>query len=372
MLPGIVMLTMAACSSDDSAANMTDSLYIVSWNAQTMFDGKDDGTEYSDYRLESGWTEEKYRARLTSFAGAVTGAVKNAAGGIPGILAMIEIENARVLEDIAAMPGMDYPWTFFAAAPGSSLGVALMSRFPIIDAKTHSAYSEGNASPRPAAEVWIDVNGKKLALFICHWKSKLGGGRETELTRRAEASVIARRLAEIDGGGEETPVIIMGDLNENWDEFFRTGYPCALMPGTETAAELLHKRSPGVRPGFQDFLVLSGNRPPSGPDGFDGPALFSPWIDAPSREEAPPPAQEDVSIDSSPVGSFHYKDQWETIDHFLLNGAASSGTSWRFAEFRVMSGAPFTNAAGAPAAYVPRTGSGLSDHLPVYIRLEKL
>ena len=371
MLTGLVTLIAAACSSG-SPADMTDSLGIVSWNAQTMFDGKDDGTEYSDYRLESGWTEEKYRARLTALAGAVTGAVKDAAGGIPGILALVEVENARVIEDLAAMPGMDYAWTFFAAAPGSSLGVALMSRFPIIDAKTHSAYSEGNASPRPAAEVWVDVNGTKLALFICHWKSKLGGGRETELTRRAEASVVARRLAELDGGGEETPVVIMGDLNENWDEFFRTGYPCALMPDAEAAAALLKKRAPGVRPGFQDFLLLSGKRPPSGSDGFDGPALFSPWMDAPSGEELPEPAQEESSADSSPAGSFHYKDQWETIDHFLLNGAASSGTSWRFAEFRVMSGAPFTNAAGAPAAYIPRTGSGLSDHLPVYIRLEKL
>ena len=220
-----------------------------------------------------------------------------------------------------------------------------------MDARTHSA-NFGKAAPRPIAELWIDAGGETLVLMVCHWKSKLGGEKETEVVRRSEAALVARRLGEIGTAHPGIPVAVLGDLNENHDEFFRMGYPCALMPDSGGVETLAGKSG---RPGFQDFLVLSASIPPKAENfGLPDAVLYSPWLIGENE------------------GSYYYKNRWETIDHVLLNGAAFDGEGWNFASFRAVREPPFTGTSGAPAVYVPRTGNGLSDHLPLVMRLEKL
>jgi endonuclease/exonuclease/phosphatase family metal-dependent hydrolase len=351
MTAEIITAALTGCSIEKPAES-ADTVVIASWNAQALFDGKDSGKEYAEYRASSGWTEEKYRARVTGIAGAVKTLESDnsgtAAGKTPDIIALIEIENEKVMEDIAA--AANYHWTFFAASPGAALGLGLISRFPILNTKTHSAHFDGTEAPRPVAEIWVDAEDKTLVLMVCHWKSKLGGDRETEPARKAEAAIIARRLLEIQAADAGIPVIVMGDLNENADEFSRTGYACALMPDSEEAAECIREAGGSARPGFQDFLVLSGNRPPRTDylDGINAAAvLYSPWTE------------------ETGSGSYYYNERWETIDHFLFNGAAFDENGWDFAEFRVAEDYPFSGENGFPNAYVPWTGNGLSDHLPL-------
>jgi endonuclease/exonuclease/phosphatase family metal-dependent hydrolase len=348
-----VIAVLAGCSNAASEPETTDSVVLVSWNVQALFDGKDNGREYAEYRTSSGWTEEKYRARITGIADAVktlgdSGGIAEHKSRAPDIIAFIEIENERIMEDIAA--AANYHWTFFASSPGAALGLGLVSRFPILNTKTHSAHFEGTEIPRPVAEIWVDAEGRTLVLMVCHWKSKLGGDRETEAARKAEAAIIARRLSEIQAADAGIPVIVMGDLNENADEFARAGYTCALMPDNEEAAECIREAGSGARPGFQDFLVISGNRPPRTDylDGVNAAAvLYSPWTE------------------ETGSGSYYYNEQWETIDHFLFNGAAFDKSGWDFAGFRAVGDYPFSGENGLPNAYVPWTGNGLSDHLPL-------
>jgi predicted extracellular nuclease len=347
---GFVLAALVSCSPNPEQE--TNSISIASWNVQALFDGNDEGKEYGEYSAEQGWTEEKYRSRFNALADAVKNMCADSGEGSsqPDILALIEIENEAVIGELAV--SLNYGWTFFAAAPGAALGIGLLSRFPVVDARTHSANFGGKAAPRPIAELWIDAGGETLALMVCHWKSKLGGGKETEAIRRSEAALVARRLGEIGAAHPGIPVAVIGDLNENHDEFFRTGYPCALMPAG-SAAEIRVGKS--ARPGFQDFLVLGASLPPGAENsGLPDMVLYSPWL---SRENE---------------GSYYYKDRWETIDHILLNGAAFDRDGWNFASFHAVREPPFTGASGTPAAYVPRTGNGLSDHLPLVTYLEKL
>jgi endonuclease/exonuclease/phosphatase family metal-dependent hydrolase len=359
IMAAIITVALTGCSIEEP--KITDSVVLVSWNVQALFDGTDSGKEYAEYRASSGWTGEKYLARINS----ITEALKTLGGGnsgtaankAPDIIALVEIENEKVMEDIAA--AASYHWTFFASSPGAALGLGLISRFPIVDTKTHSAYFEGAEAPRPVAEIWVDAEGKTLVLMVCHWKSKLGGNRETEAARKSEAAIIARRLLEIQAADTGIPVIVAGDLNENADEFFRAGYACALMPDSGETAEYIREAGNSARPGFQDFLVLSVNRPPRTDylDGVNAAAvLYSPWM-------------EETDITETGSGSYYYNGQWETIDHFLFSGAAFDGDGWDFAEFRVAGIYPFSGGDGTPNAYVPWTGNGLSDHLPLLARL---
>jgi hypothetical protein len=152
----------------------------------------------------------------------------------------------------------------------------------------------------------------------------------------------------------------MGDLNETHDEFSRRQYLCALLPDEIEAAALALKTAAigyqaAKSSGFtntQDFLVLSREKPPV--TGFfpgEIQALYSPWEEEPEK------------------GSYFFRGEWETIDHFLLSQGLFSGSGWEYDGFRVLNQAPFTGPDGTPDSYVPRSGRGLSDHLPLLLYL---
>jgi endonuclease/exonuclease/phosphatase family metal-dependent hydrolase len=345
-------------------AEQVETITIMTWNIQALFDGQETGTEYDDYLNSTGWSEEKYQARLTSLGKGISGLK----GGAPDILALQELENAQILRDLAEGPlaKEGYGWTFFAGNPGASLGLGVLSRFPLNRTNAHSITNNGETTPRPILELWLEPGGYPLVLFINHWKSKLGGEEQTESLRRSSARVIARRLREIEELNPEIPVIIMGDLNENHDEFYRLSGAAisALLPDDPKAAELsgfsrsaaarasgrVADRAPAV---VQDFLVLSGQKPPvSGYFSEETLTLYSPWRDDLQQ------------------GSYSYKHSWETIDHFLLNRTLFDHQGWEFDTCNILNQEPFASAGGQPGAYNPRTGTGLSDHFPLLLTLK--
>jgi endonuclease/exonuclease/phosphatase family metal-dependent hydrolase len=354
-------LGISACEavSPDAGGTRTDQggrFSLVTWNLEALFDGEEAGTEYEEYRKAAGWNGEKYRARLTAIARGV------AAMGdrVPDLLAFQETENLGTLEDLSRgeLAGRGYRWTFFAANPGASLGLGVLSRFPFTLARIHSLNLKGEVPPRPVLELWVEVRNRPLVLLVCHWKSKLGGEDATESLRRASARIILRRLREIDREHPGAPVIVLGDLNENHDEFYRRGGASlrALLPDDARAASLAAQdagedTAQGKSPG--DFLVLSRKKPPEAACFTPGiPALYTPWGGELSG------------------GSYYYRGSWETIDHFLLNGALFDGTGWEFDACRVLTQEPFTNSKGYPNAYRPQSGGGLSDHLPLILDLK--
>jgi hypothetical protein len=202
-------------------------------------------------------------------------------------------------------------------------------------------------------------------LFVCHWKSKLGGSDTTENIRRASARIILRRIRELAQTEPDLPVIIMGDLNENYDEFYRRNGKtvCALLPDDPRAAQCtglygldknMTDNALTIDTLQKDFIILSKNKPPVPrhfPSGVT--AAYSPWAE------------------ELPDGSYYYKNDWETIDHFLLTAPLFDGMGWDFENCESLNVPPFVNAKGQPAAYNPRSGSGLSDHLPLLLLLKK-
>ena len=362
----LLLVLVTGCAScdvstaEDKAPENPASLAIMTWNVQALFDGTDNGTEYDEYRESAGWTREKYRGRLNVIAAAIGGLERK-----PDIIALQEIESPMVAKDLAAaLSKHGYGWTYFANIPDMALGVGLLSRFPFEQTRSHSVYIDGEIAPRPMLEAKIITPNLKadkadsesadnsLLLFVCHWKSKLGGDEATERIRRASARIILRRLRELAETEPDLPVVIMGDLNENHDDFYRRGGKVisALMPDDPRASEIAETQ--------KDFIVLAKNKPPAAryfPSGVI--TLYSPWF-AELRNG---------NDDSS--GSYYYKNAWETIDHFLLSPRFFDGSGWEFENARIINIPPFTSAKGSPAAYNPRTGSGLSDHLPLLLLL---
>jgi endonuclease/exonuclease/phosphatase family metal-dependent hydrolase len=347
-------LFLGACSlSAAEGVSPAGTLRVVTWNVQALFDGNQTGTEYGEYLNEAGWAEEKFSARVN----AISQAIDRIAGGPPDVVALEEIENLQCLEALATgeLAKYGYGWTYFAKNKGASLGIGVLSRIPITEARSHGMVRDQEAAPRPVLELWLHPEDEPLALFVCHWKSKLGGDDNTEPLRRASARIILRRIREIRATRPEVPAVIMGDLNENYDEFYRRGGTTlsALLPDDPDASDLARSGYAGPS-GQRDFLVLSGEKPPAAAY-FDAamPAFYSPWEQELRK------------------GSYYYKDQWETIDHFLLTEQCFDQKGWDFSSCRVLAQEPFVDEGGLPAAYNPRTGGGLSDHLPLLLVLTK-
>ena len=369
---GLVCLALLVLASGCAGCNVSgeerphgknDSIAIMTWNVQALFDGDEKGTEYDEYRESADWNREKYRGRLNVVARAIAGMERK-----PDIIALQEIESEAVIADLAAaLSSQGFGWTHFTVIPDSALGLGLLSRFPLIEAKSHTVCIDGEIAPRPMLEAHIAATaaeGASLALFICHWKSKLGGDDATESIRRASARIVVRRIRELMEANPNLPVIVMGDLNENYDEFYRRSGSVisALLPDDPRAAEFtgLYGLADGsadtvatIIERQKDFIILVKNKPPAAryfPAGVV--ALYSPWA-AELRD-----------------GSYYYKNNWETIDHFLLSPQLFDGIGWAFEHCEVVNYPPFVSAKGLPAAYNPRTGSGLSDHLPLLLLLK--
>jgi len=345
-----VIFVLAGCevlSSNKSAE--PEQIIAASWNVQALFDGRESGNEYEEYRQGAGWTPEKYKARINAISQAIQQMVQSDKTAVPDIIGLVELENAGVLEDLAkgGLSKYSYKWTAFSSIPGLSIGLGILSRFPITDMRSHSITIGDETAPRPVLEVRIEPRGEPLVFLLCHWKSKTG--KDTEGLRRASARVVHRRLVELNQKEEGTPVIIMGDLNENYNEFYLESTLSALLPDDPKAAALAAK---AVNPrGSPDFLVLSGEKPPLSQHIKNVLALYSPW-----------------GVELSD-GSYYYRDKWETIDHFLLSEALFGGTGWMFSDCRVLNHEPFTTSNGTPNRYIPRNGNGLSDHLPLLLYL---
>jgi exonuclease III len=224
----------------------TEHLTVLSYNVQNLFDGADDGTEYSEFDPSRGaWTAEAADAKASRVARVIRRAVR----GGPDVLCLQEVEHGRVVAGLARnhLRRRGYRYAAVSETPGSAVEVALLSRLPIAEARVHApargwprrppdgtvAGGSGDAgSPgrrsgpappavpadailRPVLEVRLETPGAPLHLFVNHWKSKSGGTRETEPARRAAARVVARRIGAITGNDPDAGIIVCGDLNES-------------------------------------------------------------------------------------------------------------------------------------------------------------
>ncbi|GAB1483521.1 endonuclease/exonuclease/phosphatase family protein [Treponema sp.] len=325
-------------------------LILASWNLQAFFDGEDAGNEYQDYREDKGWTAEKAHRREKNLAEALSLISENG----PDLLAIQEIESSAYLKMLAEGPlaRCKYGYTAFSSEKGASLGLGFLSRVPITEIRAHSASDSSQSVPRPILEVHLNPGGSPLVVFICHWKSKLGGDGETEGQRQSAARILLRRLRELEASGG-VDALIMGDLNENVDEFYRRGGEAAtaLIPDEAKAALSMKRASYRVE---NSSLVLSKEKPPLSRSFPGAYPLYSPWYA------------------SSWSGTYVYKGDWESIDHALIPASLFDGRGWEYLSFRVVDSSPFVGEDGFPRTFSPRTGMGLSDHLPIVVELQRV
>ncbi|HAP55272.1 MAG TPA: hypothetical protein DCQ16_05015 [Spirochaetaceae bacterium] len=326
---------------------------IASYNVQNLFDDKDDGLEYPEFSLGGGkWNAELYRKRLKNVGEAL--ACLGEDRGFPDILCLVEVEGLSVLEDLSSGPlkKADYRWAACCGPDTSPVRCALLSRYPILRARSHGLMDAGGFGPgRDVLEVELALGGegapRRLIVFVCHWKSRREGEAATEPARRAAAGLLNARMAELAAGSPEALMMVCGDFNESPDEFERVGrrYPTALMP--EPAGVLDGRYGELAADWFEESLMVTNSVAAARLE-KGRLVLYSPWAGQGGY-------------------SYVYKGDEERLDGFLLGPGFADGRGLEFGSFYVGNDPRLLDESGSPLAW---TGaSGYSDHLAIACRL---
>ena len=289
-------------------------LTIATWNAQLLFDGVDNGCEFSEYSVaENRWSEKKYETRLDRLCeglllcGSTAGMGPDSA---PDIIVLQEIENEYIVHDICnRLPqrnGHRYA-AFIPPGSGNAFGSAVLSRYPVLAVTAHSTDC-GDTAVRPLLEVTLDVQGLPITIFAVHWKSK-SGPDEGSSARKNQERLLAERMRILLNKNPEAVCFACGDFNQ--------------MP--------------------QEFSILDQYR--------------NSW-------KLPEPLR------TLPVnGTYWYDDDWEAIDHFFFPGHLLDGVFPDVERIVLVAREPLLNERGIPARYEVYSGKGYSDHLPLVLTL---
>lgn len=309
----LFVISTSCCIEEGFSPNQ---LTIMSWNVQNLFNGVDDGNEYDDYSVKDGsWSDALYRLRLKNI-------IKIIELNSPDIIGLQEIEGLAVLLDIKnSLPEYKY---HVNTNESGAIQLGLLSRYPIINSGLITPFS-ASSKLRSLLEVSIDIDGSTLIIINNHWKSKCGGFSED--LRINSSQVLKKRLNEL----RDKEVVVLGDLNENYNEYQRVykSYDTALM----------YKES-GIG------LTITGGD-------IKDDELYTVWAN------------------SENLGSYMYKGEWETIDHFLLNKKLMDKENYYFSEFFVDTRNLLLSSNGGIKKWNSDFRTGYSDHLPIILKLNR-
>lgn len=180
---------------------------VASYNVQNLFDSTNQGNEYEDYILGThNWNSQMAAIKLNHTAEAICDINSD-------IIGLQEIENKQVLRllvaKLSSSCGLRYTHSAITNKPTSAVQVALLSKYPIIS--SHEIVITPNGRGRNILHSVLNVDGKRLSIFVNHWKSKAKNGKES--ARVKSATILANYIKNI-----KNEYIILGDLNSRYNE----------------------------------------------------------------------------------------------------------------------------------------------------------
>lgn len=325
----IFSLTFISCSynSQENSEKNQNIISLVSWNIQTFFDAERTGTEYEDFIKNPDWNRDAYQNRLDRLCSAIS--TLNA-----DVFVLQEVENSNVILDIsnklqtnAWNSKQQWVYSCFAKKEGTSIGIAILSKYPLENLKTHSLQIQNQKEQQPDSrlliEVQIVVKEKTITLFANHWKSKSGGEEKTEIWRDWQELQLAQQLGSLK---KENNIVICGDFNRSAEDFI-----CSFSGHYKDENTILR----GISKECNSNCNVK---------------VYSPWFTQ-------------SGTFSEETGSYFFNNKWERIDNIFSYGNIKiSGFSPKVSELWATSN-------GIPKKFTIHSGNGHSDHLPVMCTL---
>lgn len=142
----------------------------------------------------------------------------------PDVLAVEEIGDAdsfEILQSRLRDAGLDYPHAENMFLSHATIGLGVLSRFPIVGRHniTNESYSVGGETvpvQRGFLSVDIQVNENyTFRLFVAHLKSKLYNPLGQTEMRRNEARLLNKHVRRAANKNKNLNIVVVGDMNDN-------------------------------------------------------------------------------------------------------------------------------------------------------------
>lgn len=255
-------------------------LLFMEYNVENLFDCRHDSLKQDDDFLPQGayrWNYRRMQTKINHIAQVMLAACN---GQFPDIVGLCEVENDSCMNRLVRFSPLrraGYRYVMTHSPDVRGIDVALLyhpDRFRLLGSRSVRVPS-GKWGKRPTRDI-LHVSGRimtgdTLDIIVCHLPSRLGGVAASEPYRMQAARMIRRASDSVMAVREHPYLVIMGDFNET--------------PRGEALQTVLQA---GACPQNEDPVAARG--------------LYNLMYDKKG-------------------GTYCYRGQWETIDHFLVNGA---------------------------------------------------
>lgn len=192
------------------------------WNVENLFDTHDDPNTGDDEFTPGGekrWTRRKLDAKVQGLAKTLV------MMDLPDVVGMAEVENAYVLRELCnGTPLMraGYHYVHHDSPDRRGIDCALIYRADRFRVTEHRAVSLSDSAAsfftRDILVVeGVTTDGDTVCLLVNHWPSKRGGG-EADVRRLQAAQTLRRLMLDLRDKHPGAAIIAMGDMNSGADE----------------------------------------------------------------------------------------------------------------------------------------------------------
>lgn len=311
-------------------AQVADTLRVMWYNVENLFDCQDDSAKNDEEFLPEGthrWTPYRYWQKQRAVA-RVIAAVGDQR--LPDIIGLCEVEGDSVLTDLTRRSPLrtaGYCYIVTHSPDERGIDVALLylpGRFRPLSQRSISIHG-GERPTRDILHVAGLIPSKDtLDLFLCHLPSRRGGERQSRPLRLLAAQTLRQAIDSVRRVRPHAHVVAMGDFNDGLIDT-RVAQVLGVVPSSLASTALSHS-----------LISLTADKHP---------------------------------------GTYAYQGRWEVIDHILVSPSLLK------AEGRFSTSPQLTRIAALPfllttdakygihvphRTYMgPRYLGGFSDHLPI-------
>lgn len=168
---------------------------IATYNVENLFDGKNNGNEYKDFKIGiSEWSEQKYIKKLAN--------IKDVLLRIDAdIVALEEIENEAVLKEL--IKDTDYRFVKFRTTKNAPIGLGIISKLKIEKTEYISVV---NTKTRDILKATFKTDNKKeFNIFVNHFPAYKNGIEAQKKAQRALSEALKMSTYSIALGDFNTP-----------------------------------------------------------------------------------------------------------------------------------------------------------------------
>lgn len=327
---GVVLLMAGGVWGQESSR-------VLFYNVENLFDTVDDPLTRDDEFTPGGkkhWTKDRYVAKLKKLAETMDSV---GGGEWPVVIGLAEVENRKVLEDLTGKTILaegNYGIVHQDSPDARGIDVALLYRKDMVQMLSSEFLrlpfpEDTTIRTRDVLYAKSVLQTDTIHFFVCHFPSMIGGEKQSEWRRERAASVVRAKVDSLFAVDPSAAIVIMGDLNGK---------------ANTPAQKVLMTRN-------SDKKIRQGELYNTG-----------------------------YYLLKKNYGSYRYKGQWQTIDHIIVSGGLLKGKNQYTADRRLtVYSAPFLLEEDKtyfgfkpwPTYRGPRYAGGVSDHLPIYIGLQR-